>query len=135
MCTQVFLGAAAVHSNGTVMARIGSASVAMAADARGVPVIICCETYKFVAKVRRRSSVASPAVQPHMPCSGSAALVVHPRSVAGRQPVLAVTPQVQLDSITSNELGDPGALTSVAGRPDITTLADWQSQPNLGAAA
>jgi translation initiation factor eIF-2B subunit delta len=43
--------------------------------------------------------------------------------------------QVQLDSITSNELGDPGALTSVAGRPDITTLADWQSQPNLGAAA
>lgn len=50
-----------MHSNGTVMARIGSASVAMAADARGVPVIICCETYKFVAKVRRRS-VASPAL-------------------------------------------------------------------------
>ena len=49
--------------------------------------------------------------------------------------VLAVMLQVQLDSITSNELGDPGALTSVAGRPDITTLADWQSQPNLGAAA
>lgn len=52
MHIQVFLGAAAVHSNGTVMARIGSATVAMAADARGVPVIICCETYKFVPKVR-----------------------------------------------------------------------------------
>lgn len=48
---QVFLGAAAVHSNGTVMSRIGSATVAMAADASNVPVIICCETYKFVAKV------------------------------------------------------------------------------------
>jgi Initiation factor 2 subunit family len=71
--TQVFLGAAAVHSNGTVMARIGSASVAMAADARGVPVIICCETYKFVAKVRRRS-VAGPALlpqtRPKLPCRG-----------------------------------------------------------------
>ncbi len=43
------------------------------------------------------------------------------------------TPQVQLDSITSNELGDPDALVSVAGRPDSTTLADWRSQPNLGA--
>ncbi len=52
--TQVFLGAAAVHSNGTVMARVGSATVAMTADAVGVPVIICCETYKFVAKVRAR---------------------------------------------------------------------------------
>jgi Initiation factor 2 subunit family len=55
---QVFLGAAAVHSNGTVMARIGSATVAMAADARGVPVIICCETYKFVAKVPRQPASA-----------------------------------------------------------------------------
>ena len=43
-------------------------------------------------------------------------------------------PQVQLDSITSNELGDPGALVHVAGRPDITVLSDWQSQPNLGGA-
>lgn len=50
----MFLGAAAVHSNGTVMARVGSATVAMTADAVGVPVIICCETYKFVAKVRAR---------------------------------------------------------------------------------
>ena len=60
MCTKVFLGAAAMHSNGTVMARIGSASVAMAADARGVPVIICCETYKFVAKVCSPAPPARP---------------------------------------------------------------------------
>ena len=137
---QVFLGAAAVHSNGTVMARIGSASVAMAADARGVPVIICCETYKFVAKVRRR--LVEPAAPP---CKAFArrrltvALQLW-RSTEGHlmtdhQLVLSFMPQVQLDSITSNELGDPGALTAVAGRPDITTLADWQSQPNLGAAA
>ena len=45
------MGAASVNSNGTVVSRIGSAAVAMMADAVGVPVIICCETYKFSSKV------------------------------------------------------------------------------------
>ena len=40
-----------MNSNGTVVSRIGSAAVAMMADAAGVPVIICCETYKFSNKV------------------------------------------------------------------------------------
>lgn len=48
---QVLMGAASVNSNGTVVSRIGSAAVAMMADAAGVPVIICCETYKFSNKV------------------------------------------------------------------------------------
>ena len=60
--TRVFLGAASVLANGTVYSRVGTACVAMVAHAYGVPVMICCETYKF-----------------------------HER--------------VQLDSITSNELG------------------------------
>ncbi len=50
--TKVFLGAAAVLSNGTVMARAGSAAVAMAAAARSTPVVICCETYKFHERVQ-----------------------------------------------------------------------------------
>ena len=45
--TKVLLGAAAVMSNGTVVSRVGSAAVAMAAHAWGCPVIICCETHKF----------------------------------------------------------------------------------------
>lgn len=48
---QVLMGAASVNSNGTVVSRCGSAAVAMMADAAGVPVIICCETYKFSSKV------------------------------------------------------------------------------------
>jgi translation initiation factor eIF-2B subunit delta len=60
--TRVFLGASSVLSNGTVYSRVGTACVAMVAHAFSVPVMICCETYKF-----------------------------HER--------------VQLDSITSNELG------------------------------
>ena len=58
--SQVFLGASAVNSNGTVVSRIGSAAVAMMADAAGVPVIICCETYKFSSKVL--FSLVTPAI-------------------------------------------------------------------------
>ena len=62
--TTVLLGAASALANGTVISRVGSAAVALMAKEFGVPVIVCCETYKF-----------------------------HER--------------VQLDAITSNELGDP----------------------------
>ena len=41
------LGAHTLFSNGTVMSRIGSAAVAMTAHAYNVPVLVCCETYKF----------------------------------------------------------------------------------------
>jgi len=87
--SKVFLGAAAVMSNGTVMGRSGSAAVAMMAHAHGKPVMICCESYKF-----------------------------HER--------------VQLDSITHNELGNPEALASVPGRPDIKSLSNHAEQPRLG---
>ncbi|KAL6754214.1 hypothetical protein V8C86DRAFT_2707453 [Haematococcus lacustris] len=87
--TKVFLGAAAVMSNGTVMGRAGNAAVAMMAVAHSKPVLVCCESFKF-----------------------------HER--------------VQLDSITHNELGDPGALAAVAGRPDVTALREWQDKPRLG---
>ena len=56
---QVFLGASAVLSNGTVMSRAGSAAVAMMATATSKPVIICCETYKFHEKVQLDSITAN----------------------------------------------------------------------------
>ncbi|XP_038879396.1 translation initiation factor eIF-2B subunit delta-like isoform X5 [Benincasa hispida] len=49
--TRVFLGAAAVLSNGTVYSRVGTAAVAMVANAFHVPVLICCEAYKFHERV------------------------------------------------------------------------------------
>lgn len=87
--TKVFLGAASVLSNGTVISRAGSAAVAMMASANGTPVMICCETYKF-----------------------------HER--------------VQLDSITNNELGNPAALLTVPGRPDVNALQHAQDNVRLG---
>ncbi|XP_061977566.1 uncharacterized protein LOC133698603 [Populus nigra] len=77
--TRVFLGASSVLSNGTVYSRVGTACVAMVAHSFHVPVLVCCEAYKF-----------------------------HER--------------VQLDSICSNELGDPDVISKVHGREDINFL-------------
>ncbi|XP_027073532.1 uncharacterized protein [Coffea arabica] len=86
--TRVFLGASSVLSNGTVYSRVGTACVAMVAHQFRVPVLICCEAYKF-----------------------------HER--------------VQLDSICSNELGDPDMIAKVPGRKEIDSLDDWANSDNL----
>ncbi|KAL1194313.1 hypothetical protein V5N11_003911 [Cardamine amara subsp. amara] len=86
--TKVFLGASSVLSNGTVYSRVGTACVAMVANAFRVPVLVCCEAYKF-----------------------------HER--------------VQLDSICSNELGDPNAISKVRGREDINYLDGLTNNTNL----
>eukprot|EP00126_Sphaerothecum_destruens_P012731 Sdes_comp21805_c0_seq1m20369 len=49
--TKVFLGAHAFMANGYLMSRVGSSLVAMVAKSRGVPVLVCCETYKFCGRV------------------------------------------------------------------------------------
>ncbi|KAK2987475.1 hypothetical protein RJ640_012134 [Escallonia rubra] len=86
--TRVFLGASSVLSNGTVYSRVGTACVAMVAHAFRVPVLICCEAYKF-----------------------------HER--------------VQLDSICSNELGDPDAISKVPGAQEKSCLDDCTNSENL----
>jgi translation initiation factor eIF-2B subunit delta len=43
----VFVGAHSLHSNGAVFSRAGTALVAMMAKQHSVPVVVCCETYKF----------------------------------------------------------------------------------------
>jgi translation initiation factor eIF-2B subunit delta len=50
--SKVLLGAAAIMSNGTVLSRVGTAAVAMAAADAHVPVIVCAETYKFHERVQ-----------------------------------------------------------------------------------
>jgi translation initiation factor eIF-2B subunit delta len=50
--TKVFMGAASLYGNGAVLSRVGTAVVAMTAKAYNVPVMICCETYKFCERVQ-----------------------------------------------------------------------------------
>uniref|UniRef100_T1P994 Translation initiation factor eIF2B subunit delta n=1 Tax=Musca domestica TaxID=7370 RepID=T1P994_MUSDO len=45
--TKVLLGAHALLANGYVMARTGTAQVALVARSFNVPVLVCCETHKF----------------------------------------------------------------------------------------
>jgi translation initiation factor eIF-2B subunit delta len=45
--TKVLLGASAVKSNGAVIARAGSAMVAMAAAQAHKPVLVCAQSIKF----------------------------------------------------------------------------------------
>ncbi len=46
------MGAAGLFSNGSVMSRLGTAVVAMMAHSSKLPVIFCCETYKFGDRVQ-----------------------------------------------------------------------------------
>ncbi|KAJ3548099.1 hypothetical protein NM688_g5336 [Phlebia brevispora] len=43
----IFLGAHSIHANGAVYSRAGTALVAMLAKQHSVPVVVCCETYKY----------------------------------------------------------------------------------------
>jgi len=49
--TKVFVGAHAVMANGALYSRAGTAVVASAAQAQGVPVITLCQTIKFSEKI------------------------------------------------------------------------------------
>ncbi|KAL1489674.1 hypothetical protein ABEB36_013616 [Hypothenemus hampei] len=55
--TKVLLGAHALLTNGSVMSRIGTAQVALVAQAYNKPVLVCCETYKFSERVQTDSFV------------------------------------------------------------------------------
>ncbi|EDV20373.1 uncharacterized protein TRIADDRAFT_31911, partial [Trichoplax adhaerens] len=50
--TMILLGAHALLANGYVMSRVGTALVASVAHSYNVPVLVCCETYKFHERVQ-----------------------------------------------------------------------------------
>ena len=50
--TKVIIGAHALLANGYVMSSVGSSQIALIAKAFNVPVVVCCETYKFCEKVQ-----------------------------------------------------------------------------------
>lgn len=55
--TKVLLGAHALLANGYVMSRVGTAQIAMIAHSFNVPVLVCCETHKFIERVQTDSFV------------------------------------------------------------------------------
>ncbi|EIW82526.1 IF-2B-domain-containing protein [Coniophora puteana RWD-64-598 SS2] len=55
--SMVIVGAHAIHANGAVFSRAGTALVAMMAKQHSVPVMVCCETYKFAESVQLDSFI------------------------------------------------------------------------------
>ncbi|KAM6123173.1 LOW QUALITY PROTEIN: translation initiation factor eIF2B subunit delta [Pterocles gutturalis] len=56
---QVLLGAHALLANGSVMSRVGTSQIALVSKAYNVPVLVCCETYKFCERVQTDSFVSN----------------------------------------------------------------------------
>ncbi|XP_060531111.1 translation initiation factor eIF-2B subunit delta-like [Cylas formicarius] len=55
--TKVLLAAHALLTNGYVMSRVGTAQVALVAQAYNKPVLVCCETYKFSEMVQTHAFI------------------------------------------------------------------------------
>ncbi|KAF2767685.1 IF-2B-domain-containing protein [Teratosphaeria nubilosa] len=62
--TIVLLGAHSMLSNGRLMSRVGTASIAMQAHKADIPVIVCCESVKFSGKVALDSIVLNEVAPP-----------------------------------------------------------------------
>ena len=54
-CTKVLLSCCGITSNGSVYASAGTSGIAVSASRLNIPVLVCCETYKFSSKVIRDS--------------------------------------------------------------------------------
>ncbi|XP_037002549.2 translation initiation factor eIF-2B subunit delta isoform X4 [Artibeus jamaicensis] len=59
LVSKVLLGAHALLANGSVMSRVGTAQLALVARAHNVPVLVCCETYKFCERVQTDAFVSN----------------------------------------------------------------------------
>ncbi|XP_061559784.1 translation initiation factor eIF-2B subunit delta isoform X2 [Phycodurus eques] len=57
--SKVLLGAHALLANGYMMSRVGTSQIALVAKAFNVPVLVCCETYKFCERVQTDSFVSN----------------------------------------------------------------------------
>ncbi|KAJ3806919.1 translation initiation factor eIF2B delta subunit [Lentinula aff. lateritia] len=78
----VLLGAHSLHANGSVYSRAGTAMVAMLAKEHSVPVMLCCETYKFSDTVMLdgfgKNELAPTKFSPEVPKSNSSLEVLNP---------------------------------------------------------
>jgi len=69
--SKVLLGASAVMSDGSILGRVGTASVALAASAQKIPVLVCSETYKISNRVQLESITHNELGNPQQVVSSS----------------------------------------------------------------
>lgn len=120
--TRVFLGASSILSNGTVYSRVGTACVAMVAHAFRVPVLICCEAYKFHERVQLDSICSN---ELGMPISF---FILDSEAFLE---LLLLIKLLILFFFSFPCLGDPDVIAKVSGRKDLNHLSNCADNENL----
>ncbi|KAI0036015.1 hypothetical protein K488DRAFT_76208 [Vararia minispora EC-137] len=107
----VFVGAHSIHSNGAVYARAGTALVAMLAKRHSVPVVVCCETYKFSDNVQLDSFTKNELAP--LQAFGAQALQGGP-SLEVLNPLYDLTPPASITAVVT-EVGviPPDSISSI----------------------
>jgi len=63
---KVFLGCEGVMANGGVLAQVGTSQVALLADSANIPVLMCCQSFKFTERVQTDSFVYNEILDPDL---------------------------------------------------------------------
>ncbi|KAL7422593.1 hypothetical protein Q5752_003241 [Cryptotrichosporon argae] len=112
----VLLGGSALHSDGALFARAGTAMVAMLANEHRVPVVACVETYKFGERVAldavASNELGSPDALRNVPARLGRALRPPPQSQAQAQGQ-AQTPKDVVPLHLVYDLTPPSLITAV----------------------
>jgi len=103
--TKVIIGASSLLSNGAIMSRVGTAVVNMMAYDFKIPVMVCCETYKFSESVRLDSFVWNEIGDPDELINNN-----------------IVNPLIQSQFISSRQPKE---------QPSDEILSDWRDIPQL----
>jgi translation initiation factor eIF-2B subunit delta len=139
--SKVLLGAHAVLSNGSLLARSGSALTALAAKRSNKPVLVCCEAFKFV-----RQAYLDSICHNELGLPQNILLSTTQQSQAQEHvfnsPLSPSSTQIEDGSggngsgndnsnITSNSNKNPLLHQTTAGAQNEKALSNWLSVPNL----
>ncbi|PPR03833.1 hypothetical protein CVT26_000831 [Gymnopilus dilepis] len=111
--SMVLVGAHALFSNGAVYSRAGTAMVAMMAKAHSVPVMVCCETYKFSDGVMIDGFTKNE-LAPSSVIQKNAAPENLPSSIEKLNPLYDLTPPTYITAVVT-EVGliPPSSISSI----------------------
>lgn len=122
--TKVVLGAHALLANGYVMARTGTAQVALVANSHNVPVLVCCETHKFSERFQTDAIVYNELCDPNQ-------LVMNSKCCLNNWQKSRLTPLNLSYDITPPELVS-AVVTEVAILPCTSVPVILRIKPDIG---
>ncbi|KAM8711727.1 hypothetical protein ACLKA7_012267 [Drosophila subpalustris] len=122
--TKVMLGAHALLANGYVMARAGTAQVALVANSHNVPVLVCCETHKFSERFQTDAIVYNELCDPNQ-------LVMNAKCCLNNWQKSRLTPLNLSYDITPPELVS-AVVTEVAILPCTSVPVILRIKPDIG---